>query len=218
MAPSADFNLNASPAQPESPERNDGFDSSDDYSTAGEPGSPAAQVFELSADPPAWAQPGMQGGPAAAVHHQRHIPPQRAARRPRRNAVIAPSAPAPPPRPFQDYVPEQFRSPWPREQPDVPGGRPDVSNRCPHDLVYPCFCRNTVDPPGFICQGCRMPLCDLNRSLQMGTSAAIQLEIQREIARDRNAAQFLQELRWCLEAALAREGRYGPPGPGPYSN
>ncbi|KAF6803651.1 hypothetical protein CMUS01_15033 [Colletotrichum musicola] len=160
----------------------------------------------------------MQGGLAATLTFFPPVPPQRAARPPRRNALVAPSAPPPPPQPYQDAEIPEFRSPWPRQPPHVPGGRPDISRRCPHDLVYPCFCRNVTDVPGFVCFTCRAPLCAYNELLQRGTSQELQLELDREVARDRNARQFEQEIRWALEAALRREWEYNGTGPGPYSN
>ncbi|KAL0936130.1 uncharacterized protein CTRU02_208345 [Colletotrichum truncatum] len=128
------------------------------------------------------------------------IPDTPTSARQRRNAIHA----LLPERPFQDVDSHAFNNPWPNEQSQNPG-QPDVSHRCSHDLVYPCFCRNKVEQRGSVCRNCRATRCSVNRLLRMGTVDMLELELQREIARQRGANQFLSELQRAVADAQRHE-------------
>ncbi|KAF4920933.1 hypothetical protein CGCVW01_v006491 [Colletotrichum viniferum] len=123
----------------------------------------------------------------------------------RRPAAHPLSLPRPQPR-FQDVETPAFVNPWPAadEQRDNPG-RPDVSKRCPHDLAYPCFCRNDTEMPGVPCMKCRFPLCSYNSMLQVATVDALELELARERARGRGSHQFEHEITLAINHARERE-------------
>ncbi|KAK2751502.1 hypothetical protein CKAH01_17883 [Colletotrichum kahawae] len=123
----------------------------------------------------------------------------------RRPLAHPPSLSRPQPR-FPDVETPAFVNPWPAQDGRRDGpGRPDVSKRCPHDLAYPCFCRNNTEMPGVPCMKCRFPLCSYNSMLQVATVDALELELARERARGRGSHQFEQEITLAINHARERE-------------
>ncbi|WYZ35060.1 hypothetical protein EsH8_I_001336 [Colletotrichum jinshuiense] len=103
------------------------------------------------------------------------------------------------PQPTDTPVPSFIRGTPVRDadQQDQPGS----TSRCPHDLVYPCFCRNTTEEPGRACLACRFPPCEVSRMLVIGSIEQLEQQLQAEEARGRGATQFEGALRDALDRA-----------------
>ncbi|GKT48132.1 uncharacterized protein ColSpa_08313 [Colletotrichum spaethianum] len=127
------------------------------------------------------------------------------------DGIAAPSLPpVPAPSRFRDVDPHPLRSPWPAE-PNTNFGPLNNSPRCPHQDVFPCFCRRNTDRRGLACQRCRFDHCSVYCLLQRGSVEELECVLVAELARERGAQQFEQELRFALAAARLREAAPADP-------
>ncbi|KAK1993202.1 hypothetical protein LX36DRAFT_262407 [Colletotrichum falcatum] len=114
---------------------------------------------------------------------------------------------APAPSRFRDADSLPAPSPWPTTSPTrVNVGVQDDGRRCPHQDVYPCFCRRDTELQGYACRRCRFERCSVTNMLRYGTAEVLRRALDAEVARARGCQLFEQELRSALDEARRREG------------
>ncbi|KAK1566346.1 uncharacterized protein LY79DRAFT_674800 [Colletotrichum navitas] len=162
-----------------------------------------------SSNPGQNASPAQPSSPSTALPSDPADIPSQIPSAPRRLVAAAAAAASPPPAPaphrFHDADSLPTPSPWPTSPTRANVGVQDDGRRCPHQDVYPCFCRGDTELQGCVCRRCRNEPCPVDIMVFSGAAEVVERALEAEIARGRNCWLFEEELRLALDAARRRE-------------